>query len=135
MQPPLPTSTPTGAPTFPTPTPPSGDPLPSLIGHLSQLLRQLETPPQLQPGELKNLMELLRALHRQNTALISRPRTTVPWPQLVILTSLPVLAVLLILTFLRPSWLVPQPNLIQVLEQQHRSSTLPPSHLRSTPKP
>ena len=136
MQPPLPLSTPTGAPTSLTsrdPMPPSTDPTPALIGQLSTLLRKMEAPPPFTAEELEELTKLLRALHRQNTTLISRPRSSLPWPQLVILTSVPILLVLLILTFLRPSWLLPQPGLIPTLQSQHRSS--PQSVLPSTLKP
>src|SRR6185295_5007518 len=118
MQPLLPRSTPTGASTSPEPPrPPNGDPIPILVGQLSTLLRKMEAPPPFTAEELRELTELLRALHRQNTTLISRPRVSLPWPQLVILTSVPVLLVLLILTFLRPGWLLPQEGLLPTLKQ------------------
>jgi len=78
---------------------------------------------------------LLRAVHRQNTTLISRPRASLPWPQLVILTSVPVLLVLLILTFLRPSWLLPQQGLLPTLRMQHQSPRPPRDVLKSTSEP
>jgi hypothetical protein len=135
MQPPLPRSTPTGAPTSPDTTlPPNGDPIPILVGQLSTLLRKMEAPPPFTAEELKELTQLLRALHRQNTTLISRPRASLPWPQLVILTSVPVLLVLLILTFLRPSWLSPQEGLLPTLKR-HQPSSVSQQSPRSTSKP
>src|SRR5947199_9087079 len=133
MQAPVPPSTPTGVSTSPNPPLSSTDLVPTLIGQLSTLLRKIETPPPWTAEELQELKQLLQALHRQNTTLISRPRASLPWPQLVILTAIPVLLVLLILTFLRPSWLAPQPNLGQMLQQQPPST---PSQelLRSTSK-
>ena len=134
-QQPLPLSTPTGAPTPSVPIPSSGDPIPALIGHLAGLIHQMETSPPLPPEELKSLLELLRAIHRQNTVLISRPRASLPWHQLVILSSMPILLVLLILTFLRPSWLAPQPKLFQVHQQEEPSTTPPQSARPSISKP
>jgi hypothetical protein len=132
MQQPPPLSTPSVAPTCPDPIPSGGDPIPTLIGRLTGLLQQMESPPPVPPEELKSLVELLRAIHRQNTTLISRPRASLPWPQLVILTSLPVLVVLLILTFLRPSWLEPQTSLNQAHQQQPSPMprVLPPTSKR-----
>lgn len=135
MQPSLPLSTPTGAQASRDPMPPSSDPTPALIGQLLTLLRKLEAPPPFTAEEIKELTELLRSLHRQNTTLISRPRASLPWPQLVLLTSIPVLLVLLILTFLRPSWLLPQPSLFPALQSQHQESISPQNSPPSTLKP
>ena len=131
----LPRSTPTGAPTSPDTTlPPNGDPIPILVGQLSTLLRKMEAPPPFTAEELRELTELLRSLHRQNTTLISRPRPSLPWHQLVILTSVPVLLVLLILTFLRPSWLLPQEGLLPTLKR-HQPPPISQEGPRSTSRP
>ena len=67
--------------------------------------------------------------------IVRSARASLPWPQLVLLTSVPVLLVLLILTFLHPSWLLPQPSLFQALQSQHQESSSPQNGPRSTPKP